>query len=66
MRRRNAPGKRVYGKTCRGKRRYRDEKSAQLIVREAASSRNRYVPIRAYYCRDCNGWHLSSRPERAA
>ncbi|WP_309049048.1 hypothetical protein [Streptomyces sp.] len=46
-----------------GKRRYRDRigaKYALAVLKESASWRRQET--RAYHCRACNGWHLTSKP----
>lgn len=47
-----------------GKIRYRDEASARLVVKRAKSRDGKPVPIRAYPCDLCGGWHTTSQPLR--
>lgn len=47
-----------------GKIRYRDEKSARTVIRRAKRADDRPVPIRAYYCTHCAGWHLTKQEKR--
>lgn len=49
---------------CR-KRRYRDEVAARIdMARIAATSGAKRVPVRAYHCPHCAGWHTTSQRER--
>lgn len=49
---------------CR-KRRYRDEVEARIdMARIAATSAAKRVPVRAYHCPYCSGWHTTSQGER--
>lgn len=50
------------GKT--GKTRYRDHIAAKLglaNIQTYGDTRGK-TPQRVYYCHDCGGWHLTSRP----
>lgn len=50
-------------RTCKGKRRYRDVGQARSAMRSVTKhSERQKSPVRAYYCVDCNGVHLTSRP----
>jgi hypothetical protein len=52
-------------RTCRGKRRYHDHAQAIRVLHLLASRSERgKIPTRAYYCPDCNGWHLTSQARR--
>lgn len=54
---------RTGAKKCRSrKRRYRDHAEAVRALQSAARSGHDYIPIRAYECDTCGGWHLSSQP----
>ncbi len=46
---------------CNGKRRFRDHDEAMQALRHITrhSDRNR-LPVRAYECGKCQGWHLTS------
>jgi hypothetical protein len=47
---------------CR-KHRYRDEAAALVdLARIAYTSTSSKVPVRAYRCGECHGWHLTSKP----
>ena len=52
-----------------GKVRYRSEDHASTALSEIRAARQFHdadperVESRYYYCRRCNGWHLTSRPE---
>lgn len=48
-----------------GKIRYRDEKSAQLVVNRAKPRDGRPVPVRVYWCGQCGGWHTTSQELRS-
>ena len=49
---------------CR-KARYRDKKLALDVLRHfAKTSVREKTPIRAYYCPDCKGWHITSQTAR--
>lgn len=57
--------KRNRPRTCNGKRRYRDKADALRTVRGIAlDSTREKIPVRAYECPVCNGWHISSKPDR--
>lgn len=56
-----------------GKRRFPDHKAAVVALNNAATSRNlaedkdrrsSRMECRSYYCEDCNGFHLTSQPDR--
>ncbi len=48
---------------CRGKRRYRDRIAAELHA--ADMNRNNSVPVKAYRCPYCKGWHVGGKhPKR--
>lgn len=47
-----------------GKVRYRDELEAGAVIAAARRSGKSYVPSRAYWCEDCDGHHLTSKPAR--
>lgn len=54
--------------SCR-KRRFRSEKAAQLAVQNADVQRalrgnEKRRETRSYYCAECVGWHLTSKPFR--
>ena len=52
-------------KTRCKKTRYRDKKLALSVVRHfAKTSVREKTPVRAYYCTDCNGWHITSQSAR--
>jgi hypothetical protein len=54
------------GVVC-AKERYHDAIQAQLeLVRIARFARNSYVPVRAYPCPYCHGFHLTSRGKTLA
>jgi hypothetical protein len=44
-----------------GKRRFRDRQEAKQVLTfiRTESSRDK-VPVRVYFCADCNGWHMTS------
>lgn len=46
------------------KRRYRDRIGALLAL--ADTQRKGRDEIRVYHCRDCKGWHLTSKPRSCA
>lgn len=49
-------------KTCGGKRRYRDHAEAVLALHNfAAHSTREKIPVRAYACTRCGGWHTTSQ-----
>lgn len=56
---------RAFGK-CGGKRRFRDHDQATAALRTIRTygEQREKNPQRAYHCPVCNGWHLTSRPER--
>lgn len=46
---------------CKGKRRYRDHPEAMRSLRGFKNgSRRDVIPVRAYSCDVCHGWHLTS------
>ena len=46
------------------KSKYRDEKSALDDIKLISKKSNRTkIPIRAYLCRHCSSWHLTSAPD---
>lgn len=48
------------------KRRYRDEIAAKLALATIQREDKAHRPdqeVRAYYCRECHGWHLTHREE---
>ena len=52
-----------------GKKRYRDKKSAIQVLQVAQAAAaldpgSRRRESRTYRCPDCNGWHLTSKPQR--
>ena len=53
-----------------GKVGYHAKEDALLDLRDqqakAAAGVMRYAPVRAYWCRSCRFWHLSSQPELLA
>jgi hypothetical protein len=52
-------------RACNGKFRYRDEPQARAdLARIRAASTRTKVPVRAYFCLACNGWHLTSEEYR--
>lgn len=51
------------GSVACAKHRYRDEVAAQMeLARIRRDAVRGYVPVRAYRCEWCDGWHLTSRP----
>lgn len=51
---------------CKGKRRFLDEIAAMMAltkIGEYGMDRGK-KPTRAYSCRLCDGWHLTSQPKR--
>lgn len=49
----------VCGKVCY------DKKSAMTAVNYAKHKNEHHkIPIRAYYCEDCNYWHLTSQEKK--
>jgi hypothetical protein len=48
-----------------GKRRFRDKQQALRALRtlQRVGSRQK-IPVRAYQCPACNGWHLTSKAHR--
>ncbi len=48
---------------CGKKRRYRTEKYARQMAN--ACEKRRKVKLRVYACAMCNGWHITSKPEKA-
>jgi len=53
---------------CKGKRVYRTEADARRVLyvawRNAISQgKNRDLPCRAYSCKFCHKWHLTSKPD---
>lgn len=57
------PKNRVFCRECsRPKMLFESEKKAQLFMKynnEDFDAENGYVPVRAYYCEACCGWHLT-------
>lgn len=57
------PKNRVFCRECsRPKMLFESEKKAQLFMKynnEDFDAENRQVPVRAYYCEACCGWHLT-------
>ena len=55
----------IYCPQCkRSKQRFESKKEADMFIKynaEECRKENGYAPIRAYYCKACCGWHLSSR-----
>lgn len=54
-------------RTCRGKVRFRDHTEAvrslhMIASRGERSGRNGVIPVRAYECPRCGGFHVTSRP----
>lgn len=49
------------------KRRFRDKKEALYSVRhiEFVSAEDHERPFRTYYCRECKGYHVTSKPRLA-
>lgn len=46
-----------------GKRRYYDELRARIVLARIQRSNNpNRQEKRTYHCRQCRGWHLTSRP----
>lgn len=62
MRRRVARSKRSACPTR--KVRYRDHESAVRALRGVAGSARAKIPVRAYRCNLCQGWHLTSQTQR--
>lgn len=58
----------IINKGCDGKDRWPDEISAKIKIAKILSSRgperDKY-PCRAYFCPNCKGWHLTSKPRRS-
>lgn len=52
-------------RSCRGKRRYHDQKEALRSMRtwQRKSTRD-VIPMRSYFCANRRGWHLTSQPKR--
>lgn len=46
------------------KRTYPTKKSAMDSIVKPKSKTDKKVPIRAYECKVCSGWHLTSKPDR--
>jgi hypothetical protein len=46
------------------KRTYATKKAAMDSIVKPTSKSHKPVPIRAYECPECSGWHLSSKPDR--
>lgn len=57
-------------RTCRGKLRYADQHAALQALASCMLANWRGEPkrreLRAYECRHCGGWHLTSQEKRAA
>lgn len=52
-------------RSCRGKRRYKDAAQARRTLRRIGSTSSRErIPVRAYFCAACKGWHLTSQENR--
>lgn len=52
-------------RACGGKRRYRDHAEAvRTLHRVASRSTRQVVPVRAYWCPACRGFHLTHKPLR--
>lgn len=54
-----------------GKTRYRTERIAKAVltdclIKQAFNERTKRRERRAYECRFCGGWHLTSKPEKGA
>ncbi len=52
-----------------GKVRFRDERSAQMVltnakIRAAFHNKPKRREVRTYLCPYCHGWHLTSKPAR--
>lgn len=53
------------GRSCRGKRRFRDAQEAKQTLRYIrGKSARQVIPVRYYECRRCGGFHLTSKPMR--
>lgn len=48
------------------KRRFRDKAEAVAALHRLAKSDRNKVPDRAYFCSNCNGYHLTSKPDKYA
>jgi hypothetical protein len=53
---------------CKNKRVYRTESQAQRVLRIAwkiaiSQGKTRDLPCRAYICKECKKWHLTSKPD---
>lgn len=46
------------------KRTYPTKKAAMDSIVKSKSKTDKKVPIRAYECDTCSGWHLTSKPDR--
>jgi len=61
------PKNRIYCPQCnRLKLQFESKAKAENFIRYNADEiqeENGYAPIRAYYCRCCCSWHVTSRPE---
>jgi len=56
---------RSYRKCVSGKRGYSSHRRAMMAISRVAEFHPRadQLPFRAYLCRRCNRWHLSSKPK---
>lgn len=67
--RHSSRSKRPYAPGCTGKTRFRSKehaKEARVGIRYLAQSTAEgpiHVPIREYFCRNCSGYHLTSKAE---
>jgi hypothetical protein len=51
-------------RTCSGKVRYRDAAEAHASLhRQANYSTRDKIPVRAYECDECAGWHVTSKEQ---
>lgn len=46
------------------KRTFPTKKEAMISIVKPKSKTNKPIPIRAYECPECSGWHLTSKPDK--
>lgn len=57
--------KHKHSRSCRGKVRYRDHTEAvRALHRLETRSERETIPVRAYECHRCGGWHTTSQEAR--
>jgi len=49
-----------------GKKRYENKKHAQTVMNFSKKQRRKNLPERAYFCKNCGYWHLTSKPDMFA